>query len=80
MRQAGTESHAHEFQARCFASLQGFVSFLESAEEKEPPPPKEDEQDADFGAAFGVNADCPIFPGLFSFCRIYAGASVGAPA
>ena len=27
---------------------------------------------------FGVEHDCPVFHGLFDFCRLYAGASIGA--
>jgi histone deacetylase 1/2 len=27
-------------------------------------------------ARFGLDDDCPVFPGLFDFCRLYAGASV----
>lgn len=28
---------------------------------------------------YGIEMDCPIFYGLFDFCRLYAGASIGAP-
>lgn len=28
---------------------------------------------------WGIEYDCPIFPGLFKFCRQYAAASIGAP-
>ena len=27
---------------------------------------------------WGIEYDCPIFPGLFNFCRQYAAASIGA--
>lgn len=27
---------------------------------------------------YGLEYDCPIFHGLFDFCRLYAGASIGA--
>lgn len=26
---------------------------------------------------YGIDTDCPIFHGLFDFCRLYAGASIG---
>lgn len=26
---------------------------------------------------YGIELDCPIFHGLFDFCRLYAGASLG---
>lgn len=54
--------------------MQEFVNFLARAEEDE----EHEQSDAgEEGTVYGVNADCPIFPGLFSFCQIYAGASVG---
>ena len=27
-------------------------------------------------AKFGLDEDCPIFPGMFDFCRLYSGASI----
>jgi acetoin utilization deacetylase AcuC-like enzyme len=65
----------HSACSRPARHLQGFINFLSTAEEREVDSENEDE----YGATFGVNADCPIFPGLFNFCTIYAGASVGAP-
>lgn len=26
---------------------------------------------------YGLEQDSPVFPGLFDFCRLYAGASIG---
>jgi acetoin utilization deacetylase AcuC-like enzyme len=54
--------------------MQEFIDFLSTAERRTVDSDEEDE----FEKRHGINADCPIFPGLFEFCRIYAGASVGA--
>jgi acetoin utilization deacetylase AcuC-like enzyme len=62
-------------------NLQEFIDFLEQSEEEYRPfwhtreLPEEHS-----GKRFGIDTDCPIFPGLFNFCKIYAGASVGANA
>jgi hypothetical protein len=55
------------------SSVQEFIDFLSKAEGKAIDSDDEDST----GSPFGVNADCPVFPGLFSFCQVYAGASVG---
>lgn len=54
-------------------SLQEFIDLLRRVENGEVEP-TEDET-----AEFGVGGeDCPAFEGLYNFCRIYGGASVGA--
>lgn len=56
--------------------MQEFIDFLEAAEQQYNP--YEELPEHHEGERFGIDQDCPVFPGLFSFCRLYAGASVGA--
>eukprot|EP00892_Ulva_mutabilis_P003148 jgi/Ulvmu1/12834/UM098_0016.1 len=53
---------------------QEFIDFLEGAEQQYEP--FEEVHEGHEGERFGIDQDCPVFPGLFSFCRLYAGASV----
>ena len=39
-------------------------------------PPAKFRQNAAQFAKYGLDDDCPVFPGLFDFCRLYAGASI----
>lgn len=54
---------------------QEYIEFLEGAEQEFAPYVELPAKHA--GSPFGIDHDCPVFPGLFSFCRLYAGASVG---
>jgi hypothetical protein len=39
--------------------------------------PETFKQQTDAYLKYGIEYDCPIFPGLYNFCSLYTGASIG---
>lgn len=57
--------------------MQEFIDFISNSEEDYSEYIYQDLPDEHSGLKFGIDNDCPVFPGLWDFCRLYAGASVG---
>lgn len=58
--------------------MQEFVDFISNSEEEYSDYVYQELPEEHSGLKFGIDNDCPVFPGLWEFCRLYAGASVGA--
>jgi acetoin utilization deacetylase AcuC-like enzyme len=59
------------------AAVQEFIDFIANSEEEYSEFVYQELPEEHRGIKFGIDNDCPVFPGLWDFCRLYAGASVG---
>ena len=61
----------------CSSCVQEFIEFISNSEEEYSDYVYQELPEEHNGLKFGIDNDCPVFPGLWDFCRLYAGASVG---
>lgn len=57
--------------------VQEFIDFLANSENEYSDYVYKELPEEHTGIKYGIDNDCPIFPGMWDFCRLYAGASVG---